>query len=74
MLDFSNSKDSYKDYGGSNTNKGIIYNNQEYLMKIHDEPNERERKDSRFVNSYRNNIFSEYIACKIIKEVINYPV
>ena len=74
MIDFSNCKMSGEVYDGSQTNLGIIYNDFNCILKIHDDVKDKE-KDKEFNESnYRNNTISEFVACKIIKEVIHYPV
>ncbi len=64
MIDFTNSKELFCDYGGSEKKKKIFYKGEVYLLKFPDPV--REKNVSL---SYVNNIDSEYLGCKIFKEI-----
>ena len=67
-VDFTNSIEKVCEYGGSEKKKKIIYNGQVYLLKFPDPIREKNMP-----LSYINNVFSEYIGCKIF-ESVNIPV
>ena len=67
-VDFKNSIENVCEYGGSEKKKKIIYNGQVYLLKFPDPIREKNMP-----LSYINNVFSEYIGCKIF-ESVNIPV
>ena len=73
MLDFSNCKISAKQYDGSHLNRGIYYNDDLYLMKIHDHVSKRELYSKYDLSDYRNNIISERITCEIIRNILDIP-
>lgn len=64
MVDFTNSEELICNYSGSEKKKKIIYNNKCYLLKFPDPTRQKDKKIS-----YINNVFSEYIGCKIFKEL-----
>lgn len=68
LVDFTNCKEELCSYGGSEKKKKIIYNNQEYLLKFPDPV-----REENMVLSYINNVYSEYLGCKIF-ESIGIPV
>lgn len=61
-INFTNCMERACSYGGSEKKKKIIYNGLEYLLKF---PDPIREKNTRV--SYINNVFSEYIGCKIFK-------
>lgn len=62
MIDFSNCYINGRTYNGANGSKiGIIYDNQNYLLKFSPKPK------SKTELSYTNSCFSEDISCKILK-------
>lgn len=63
MIDFTNcEKNKFKAYGGRNGNKfAIKYNGEDYMLKF---PSKNELD-----TSYTNGVYSEYLACKIIKSM-----
>ena len=65
MIDFSNCKPSGKIYEGSFWKKGIIYQGERYIIKS----NKRNKKifEANLQETYNSSIYSEYIACKVIK-------
>lgn len=67
-VDFTNSIEKVCEYGGSEKKKKIIYNGEVYLLKFPDPIREKNMP-----LSYINNVFSEYIGCKIFENV-NIPV
>lgn len=67
-VDFTNSIERVCEYGGSEKKKKIIYNGEVYLLKFPDPIREKNMP-----LSYINNVFSEYIGCKIF-ESVNIPV
>lgn len=67
-VDFTNSIEKVCEYGGSEKKKKIIYNGEVYLLKFPDPIREKNMP-----LSYINNVFSEYIGCKIF-ESVNIPV
>ena len=68
VIDFTNSIEKVCEYGGSEKKKKIIYNGEVYLLKFPDPIREKNMS-----LSYINNVFSEYIGCKIFDSV-NIPV
>ena len=68
VIDFTNSIEKVCEYGGSEKKKKIIYNGEVYLLKFPDPIREKNMP-----LSYINNVFSEYIGCKIFDSV-NIPV
>lgn len=71
MLDLTKyiNQKSYKNYSGSTENDGVIIDGFDYLIKYQDKMTKHKINET----SYRNNVISEYVACKIIK-LMNYPV
>lgn len=68
VVDFTNTIEKICEYGGSEKKKKIIYNGEIYLLKFPDPIRKRNMPIS-----YINNVFSEYIGCKIF-ESVNIPV
>ena len=68
MIDFTNAKETICNYSGSEKKKKIIYKNDYYLLKFPDPIRKNNNK-----LSYINNVFSEYIGCKIF-ELLQIPV
>ncbi len=64
MIDFTTAKEVICNYSGSEKKKKIIYKDEYYLLKFPDPIRQKNQKIS-----YINNIFSEYIGCKIFKEL-----
>lgn len=62
MINFTNTKEVYNTYSGSEKKKKLIYNSEKYLVKFPD-PIRQKNKDI----SYINNAFSEYIGSNIFK-------
>lgn len=62
MIDFTNCKEVFNNYHGSEKKKTLIYNGKKYLVKFPD-PIREKNKDI----SYINNVFSEYIGSNIFK-------
>lgn len=62
MINFTNTKEVYNIYSGSEKKKKLIYNSEKYLVKFPD-PIRQKNKDI----SYINNAFSEYIGSNIFK-------
>lgn len=63
-MDFSNWKTGYRHYDGADKKISLINNGVHYIVKF---PNEIQEKGS-LNSSYSNNVVSEYISCRIIKE------
>lgn len=63
-INFTNCKELICEYGGSEKKKKIEYNNDLYLLKFPDPICEKD-----LPLSYMNNVFSEYIGCKIFSSV-----
>lgn len=64
IIDFTNVKEKVCEYGGSEKKKKIIYNDDIYLLKFPDPIREKN-----LPLSYINNVYSEYIGCKIFESV-----
>lgn len=62
MINFTNMKEIFNTYSGSEKKKKIIYNNELYLVKFPDPIREKNKNIS-----YINNAFSEYIGSNIFK-------
>lgn len=62
MINFTNTKEVFNTYSGSEKKKKLIYNNEKYLVKF---PNPIRQKNKNI--SYINNAFSEYIGSNIFK-------
>ena len=62
MIDFTNSKELFNVYSGSEKKKTLIYENEKYLVKFPDPIREKNKEIS-----YINNSFSEYIGSNIFK-------
>lgn len=54
-------------YGGSDRKRGIIYNNEKYMLKISDRVPTEKRNDLN--TSYSNSAYSEYIGCHILNSM-----
>lgn len=63
-INFTNCKELICEYGGSEKKKKIEYNNDLYLLKFPDPICEKN-----LPLSYMNNVFSEYIGCKIFSSM-----
>ena len=64
IIDFTNVKEKVCEYGGSEKKKKIIYNDDIYLLKFPDPIREKN-----LPLSYINNVYSEYIGCKVFESV-----
>lgn len=64
IIDFTNVQEKVCEYGGSEKKKKIIYNDDIYLLKFPDPIREKN-----LPLSYINNVYSEYIGCKIFESV-----
>lgn len=64
IIDFSNMDVFPRFYGGSEKKLCVIYCGNKYMLKFPKRPNERDRTSMEI--SYSNNVFSEYISCKIV--------
>ena len=62
MIDFSNAKEIFNTYKGSEKKKTLIYNEKKYLVKFPDPIREKNKEIS-----YINNVYSEYIGSNIFK-------
>lgn len=65
LIDFTNCENGYRKYEGSDGKKSIIYNGDYYLLKL---PSKKETINE-LQTSHVNNVISEYISSKIIKEI-----
>lgn len=63
-VNFTKCKELICEYGGSEKKKKIEYNNSLYLLKFPDPIREKN-----LPLSYMNNVFSEYIGCKIFSSI-----
>ncbi|MBE5968816.1 MAG: CtkA family protein [Lachnospiraceae bacterium] len=64
MIDFSKCEHKNKTYSGANGSKiSVVYDNGLYMLKF---PSRAPRNDD---ISYSNSCFSEYLGCKIFKEI-----
>ena len=61
LYDFTYCKPSYRDYGGSDRKFGIVFNNDNYMIKF----SEKHEKKDDFTTSYLNKPTSEYISSHI---------
>ncbi len=61
MIDFSNCIDLPRSFGGSDRKKGILYNNEAYMIKF----SEKHAKQTDISTSYVNNVISEYVSSHI---------
>ena len=64
MIDFTNCKELFCNYGGREKKKKIIYKREVYLLKFPDPICEENVS-----LSYINNVDSTYLGCKIFKEI-----
>lgn len=64
IIDFSNMDVFPRFYGGSEKKLCVIYCGNKYMLKFPKRPNERDRTSMEI--SYSNNVFSEYISCRIV--------
>lgn len=62
MVDFTNCKEEFNFYSGSEKKKTLIYNGNKYLVKFPD-PIREKNKDI----SYINNVYSEYVGSHIFE-------
>lgn len=66
MIDFTMCKiDLTANYGGSDQKRGIIYQNERYMLKMPDRIKDDKRNSLN--RSYSNSIYSENICCEILK-------
>lgn len=63
-IDFTNCFERICSYGGSEKKKKIVYDNKEYLLKFPDPV-----MNINVRTSYINNVYSEYIGCKVFESV-----
>lgn len=71
LIDFNGMTVFPRFYGGSEKKLCVLYDNKKCMLKFPKRPNERDRTSMKI--SYSNNVFSEYISCKIV-ESIGLPV
>lgn len=64
MIDFTDCKEVFNRYGGSEKKKTLIYNGKKYLVKFPDPIREKNKNIS-----YINNAFSEYVGSHIFELV-----
>ena len=64
MIDFTNAKEEFNNYKGSEKKKTLIYKDKKYLVKFPDPVREKNKNIS-----YINNAFSEFIGSNIFKIV-----
>ncbi len=62
MIDFTNCREEFNSYKGSEVKKKLIYNNKRYLVKFPDPVREKNKKIS-----YINNAYSEYVGSNVFK-------
>lgn len=62
VIDFTNAKEVFNTYKGSEIKKTLIYNDKKYLVKFPDPIREKNK-----IVSYINNSYSEYIGSNIFK-------
>lgn len=68
MIDFTSCKiDLTASYGGSDQKRGIIYNNERYMLKMPDRISDDKRNGLN--SSYSNSVFSENVSCEILKNL-----
>lgn len=68
MIDFTSCKiDLTANYGGSDQKRGIIYNNERYMLKMPDRISDDKRNGLN--SSYSNSVFSENVSCEILKNL-----
>ncbi len=70
LINFDNCKEKFYEYGGRDEKRFVIYNHSLYMLKFENKLNTKKEG----MSDYRNNVFSEYISCKIIKEIFNIDV
>ncbi len=63
--DFSKCKKSRKKYGGSDKKESVFFENERYMLKFPDRIDDTLRNEMN--STYRNNVYSEYVSCHIIK-------
>lgn len=61
-IDFTDCKDGYRDYGGSDNKRSIEYNGEKYMLKLPELCKTRNDLQT----SHVNNVFSEYLGSHII--------
>lgn len=65
-IDFTLCKiDLTANYGGSDQKRGIIYQDEHYMLKMADRITESNRNDLN--SSYSNSVYSENVSCEILK-------
>ena len=62
MIDFTNCKELFNNYSGSEKKKTLVYNDKNYLVKFPDPIREKNKNVS-----YINNAFSEYVGSHIFE-------
>jgi hypothetical protein len=65
IIDFTNAKLGYRDYGGSDSKLSIVYQGENYMLKFPEE----KTKNMDIQTSEANNVFSEYIGSHIMQMV-----
>ena len=66
MIDFTACEiDLTANYGGSDQKRGIIYQNERYMLKMADRITDNNRNSLN--SSYSNSVYSENICCEILK-------
>lgn len=65
IIDFTDCEPGFRDYGGSDSKKSIIYDGDHYMIKF---PDEKE-KINNLATSTSNSIFSEYIGSHIASSI-----
>lgn len=66
MIDFTDYPiDITADFGGSDQKRGIIYNNEKYMLKFSDKIGDDKRNELN--SSYSNSVLSEKLCCDILK-------
>mgnify|MGYP007070293713 CR=1 FL=1 len=53
MLDFSNAKEEFNNYSGSEKKKTLIYDNKKYLVKFPDPVREKDKKISEYISKIK---------------------
>lgn len=61
IIDFTHAEEGFRDYGGSDAKRSVIYNGDHYMLKFAEE----KQKINSLATSTSNSIFSEYIGSHI---------
>lgn len=61
VIDFTHAEEGFRDYGGSDAKRSVIYNGEHYMLKFAEE----KQKINSLATSTSNSIFSEYIGSHI---------